>query len=86
MTCIANSGRTYGMQFNWDKLEISAVNCPPEILAENAQPIKIKSSIKYLGSILSADGRITSELSRRISMAHQDFLNLQKCWSHSMIS
>ena len=86
MDCIADQGLAYGMQFNWDKLEILAVNASVEILGKNNVPIKCKSSIKYLGSILSADGHISSELSRRIGMASQDFKNLSKCWSHIRIT
>ena len=86
MDCIADQGLAYGMQFNWDKLEILAVNASVEILSKNNVPIKYKSSIQYLGSILSADGHFSSELSRRIGMASQDFKNLSKCWSHIRIA
>ena len=40
----------------------------------------------YLGSLLSADGRIEAELSRRLGMAQKDFQILQRVWAHANIS
>ena len=40
----------------------------------------------YLGGLISDDGAITSELSRRIGMAYSDFSALQRVWSHANIT
>ena len=40
----------------------------------------------YLGSLLSADGKVMSEISRRLGMARKDFEVLQSIWKHSSLS
>ena len=42
--------------------------------------------MQYLGFILSSDGRLGSELGRRIGEASATFKALQRLWSHSCIS
>ena len=38
-----------------------------------------------MGALLSADGRVDSELSRRLGMAAADFRSLQKLWGHANV-
>ena len=45
-----------------------------------------QDAMTYLGSRLSSDGRIGTELGRRIGLALQDFRTLKKVWRHSSIS
>ena len=45
-----------------------------------------KESMIYLGSLLSSDGSIESEVSRRIGIAMEEFKNLKQVWNHSHIS
>ena len=40
----------------------------------------------YLGSSLSSDGRVASEVGRRIGQAKADFDALRKVWSHSRLA
>ena len=40
----------------------------------------------YLGSILSKDGRINSELSRRIGGAKQAFTEVERLWYYASIT
>ena len=40
----------------------------------------------YLGGLLTDDGTITSELSRRVGMAYSDFSSLPRVWSHANIT
>ena len=48
--------------------------------------IKKVQSLKYLGSALSADGRLHHELARRMGAALADFKTLAKIWNHSTLS
>ena len=48
--------------------------------------IKVQDSMVYLGSLLTADGRIASELGRRLGMAKSDFTVLERVWKHSSLS
>ena len=45
-----------------------------------------KDQMKYLGSMLSADGGIGSELGRRIGLAKADFEALRRVWAHASLS
>ena len=40
----------------------------------------------YLGGILSGDGRVESELGRRIGLAQADFNALKRVWNHASLS
>ena len=45
-----------------------------------------KESIVYLGSAIAIDGRIDSELARRLGMAQGDFNALNQVWRHTSLS
>ena len=47
----------------------------------DGQPIKNKSSLKYLGAQIAADGSTDSELSQKIGLAEQDFKILQQVYT-----
>ena len=47
--------------------------------------VKSKSSMVYLGSSLSCDGRASTELNRRLGLARADFESLSRVWAHSTI-
>ena len=40
----------------------------------------------YLGSLLSSDGKIMTEINRRLGMARKDFEVLQRIWKHTTLS
>ena len=86
MRCIEGCGSQYGLSFNWGKLELMKVRTNDDIYNNAGVPIANKSSIVYLGTSLSADGRIGSELSRRLGAATQDFKVLHSIWSHARMS
>ena len=41
--------------------------------------------MQYLGALLSADGRLDSEISRKLGTARADFNQLQRVWGHSNV-
>ena len=86
MNCIADVGREYGLQFNWSKLEHLPVRMDATLHRPDGGIIPKKSRMMYLGSTKAADGRISSELSRRLGLARADFDKLRVIWSHSRIS
>ena len=73
MQCIERTGKEYGLCFNWSKLEALAVRQGAVLLQPEGTAIKMKDSIVYLGSLLSSDERVSSELGRRIGQAASDF-------------
>ena len=85
MTAIAVVGQTYGLSFNWSKLEALPVKTHGAIAKPDGTLIACKQSIKYLGSSISADGRIDAEIGQRIGAAKRDFEALRRIWAHAQL-
>ena len=83
---VAEAGREYGLSFNWKKLELLPVRASAKIRKPDGTLVKPAESMLYLGSLLAADGKITSELGRRMGMAQNDFAAFEKVWKHSALS
>ena len=86
MMHIDAAGKEYGLAFNWSKLETLPMRMNATIRKPDGEAIKVKERMVYLGSMLAADGRIYSELNRRIGQAKADFDKLKQVWSHSNMS
>ena len=86
MHAISSAGAAYGLSFNWSKLESMSVRHDVQLLTPSGDPIPNKDRIKYLGSILSNDGRIGVELNYRLGAARAEFQTLCKVWSHAAIN
>ena len=86
MHCIQRQRACYGLSLNWDKLMMICINCNPSVAEPGGNHIRISHSLIYLGGLISDDGTITTELSRRIGMAYSDFSALQRVWSHANIT
>ena len=84
--CIRRCGRTYGLSFNAGKLESMFFNCAGELFNARGESIPHKETLKYLGALLSADGRCSSEISRRLGAARAEFDLLKQCWQHTRVS
>ena len=68
-------GRCYGMEINVEKTKVMRISrqpCPVKITIDQKQLENVES-FKYLGSILTNDGRCTSEIKCRIAMAKAAF-------------
>jgi hypothetical protein len=68
-------GRCYGMEMNVEKtnvMRISRLPLPAKIMIDQKQLENVES-FKYLGSILTNDGRCTCEIKCRIAMAKAAF-------------
>lgn len=84
--CIEVVAGEYGLTFNFSKLEALNVRTSATIRNSAGGVIKAKNVIRYLGSNLSSDGRISSELGTRIGLATQEFAKLRRIWSHCSIT
>ena len=78
MIVIAYLGKQYGLELNWKKVEAMSSKVSDSLRGENDYEIEMKKSILYLGSSISIDGSVTSEVSRRLGMDQQDFKALSK--------
>ena len=83
MRCVEEVGAEFGLTFNFSKLESMPVRCADVVHSPGGGEIPTKSSMVYLGGLISNDGKIDSELARRIGMEMSDFRSLQKVWGHS---
>jgi len=72
---LTESGRCYGMEMNVEKtkvMRISRQQFPVKIMIDQKQ-LETVESFKYLGSMLTNDGRCTREIKSRIAMAKAAF-------------
>jgi hypothetical protein len=68
-------GRCYGMEMNVEKTKVMGISrqaLPVKIMIDQKQLENVES-IKYLGSILTNDGRCTCEIKCRLVMAKAAF-------------
>ena len=86
MDVIIHVGAEYGLQINWKKVEVFGVRCNPDISTTDGVLVEQKTSIKYLGALISVDGSIQSELNRRLGMAYADFRILSVLWDHASVT
>ena len=84
--CIRCISKEYGLELNDAKLRVLAINSKDSISNANSIRIELKERIIYLGALLSYDGRIASELTRRICMASRAFADLLKVWNCANVS
>ena len=73
MDIIQKLGAQYGLELNWKKVESLPIRCEASLTAPDGTSISAYDSITYLGALLTNDGKINSELSRRLGMANSDF-------------
>ena len=85
MSCIEACGKTYGLALNFSKVEALPIRCDQCIRNSDGSNVISKSSLKYLGCVLHADGHITAELKQRIGNAKADFDQLCKIWDHTAL-
>ena len=86
LAVVADMGRRYGLELHPDKLQLLQVRCNGGVRRPDGIKVDHSSTLSYLGSTLSNDGRVGSELSRRIGAAKGDFEKLQQVWKHSSLS
>ena len=86
MDAVRRLGAQYGLSLNESKLEVLAVSHDGRLLDGQGRPIKTKSSMVYLGGLLTANGRIGPELGRRIGAATQAFSELSRAWRHANLA
>lgn len=83
--CIEKAAANYGMSLHWGKIQALSVGTSDRLCRLDGTVIPESGTLEYLGALLSADGRVDSELSRRIGMAADDFRSLQKLWGHANV-
>ena len=85
MESVEELGRHYGLKLNWKKVEAMSARCQGCLTNADGAPIPDKESLVYLGALISKDGRMDSEVSRRLGVASEELRRLRKIWSHANI-
>ena len=85
MQCIEQAGRMYGLQLNWNKLEVLPVRCEARVRTPNGELVVSKESLVYLGSYLCDNGSIGPELNRRLGAARAESETLSRVWNHAVL-
>ena len=85
LAAVSSAGENYGLELHWGKLQLLKVRCNTAVHRQDHSLIQAQSSLLYLGSVVSDDGRISGELARRIGMAAGEFRKLSRLWRHSRL-
>ena len=85
LASVSKAGAEYGLKLHFGKFQFLQVRADTVVRSPDLSPIVPEPDILYLGSLVSDDGRITRELSRRLGMANGDFRALARVWRHSTL-
>ena len=83
---IERAGAQYGMSLHWGKTQALSACTTQQIRGPDGKTVEDKGALVYLGGLISSDGRVDSELSRRIGIATAEFRNLKRLWNHSNLT
>ena len=83
---VERAGAEYGMSLHWGKVQAMPVCSHKVLLKNDGTPMDQCDAMIYLGGLVSCDGRVDSELSRRIGMACSEFRKLRLVWGHANLS
>jgi hypothetical protein len=85
LSAVSDAGAARGLQLHWGKLQLLKVRSKADMKRPDMSNIQREGYITYLGSAVSADGRLSKELSRRLGMAYAIFRDLARLWRHSAL-
>ena len=66
LNAIAHFGKYYGLQIYWSKSYLLRIGSDEDMFDAQDKAIKCKSNIIYLGGLLTADGDLYREITRRL--------------------
>ena len=78
-------GAKYGLELNWDKTLQMQISTNKRIAQPNGDAIKCVREAIYLGGLITCDGKVGTELTRRLGEATKVFKQLGKLWNHASI-
>ena len=85
LSAVACAGRRFGMELHYGKLQLINVSCVDTVIKPNGDVLQPTPEMQYLGTVLTEDGQVSSELSRRIGQARGEYTSLCKVWKHSLL-
>ena len=85
MQCIEQTGRMYGLQLNWNKLEVLPMRCEARVRTPNGNLVISKESLIYVGSFSCENGSVGPELNTRLGAARAEFETFSRVWHHAAL-
>ena len=85
LEAVSDAGAAYGLELHMGKLQLLNVRCDVCLRTSDHVKIEPRSELTYLGTVISADGRLHKELGRRLGMASSEFRALSRLWRHSSL-
>ena len=82
---VQEAASVVGLELHLGKLQLMRVRCCGDVTTSAGEAIPAADKISYLGTTISSDGRVGSELNRRLGMAFAEFSRLKKVWGHTRI-
>ena len=76
----------YGLQPNWKKTAHLNIGHGQDITDSTGKAILVSEQETYLGCLLTANGKATPSLNRRLGEAKTTFRKLQAIWKHANIA
>jgi hypothetical protein len=86
LDAVARVGADYGMALHWSKFQLLEVSGSYHLMAPDGTAIVPSELMTYLGAAIYADGRIKSELNRRLGAAWAEFCKMSRLWKHTTLS
>jgi len=80
------TAKQYGLEPNLDKTVHLQVRHSDDIVDASGSPLKAVSKVKYLGSVVTADGQCTAAVIARLGESRASFSKLEAIWKHSALS
>ena len=85
LAAIVEEGRKYGLELNWEKTVQIQISTDRAITSPSGEHIKAVRDAIYLGGLISCDGKVATELNRRLGEANRIFKQLHRIWSRTSI-
>jgi sorting nexin-29 len=85
-SAVEQAGARYGMSLHWGKTQALTVGTETKLRRPDGTIIANDGSLVYLGGLLTGDGRVDSELSRRLGLAAGEYRKLRTLWGHASLS
>jgi len=82
---VGKAGADFGLCLHWGKTQAVSVCSTESLHSPQGDHITDTGCMTYLGGLLTADGHVDSELSRRIGAAAGEFKALRTFWGHANI-
>lgn len=73
LDAVKTAAANFGLALHPDKFQLLRVRCADEVWKEDGSHITLSDQTTNLRSIISGDGKLEEELSRRLGLAHADF-------------